>query len=652
MRYVNRSKHMLLLGLAITAIGGSFFGRVSFLAERQSTFYVSPEGDDANPGTKARPFKTLERARGAVRSVNRGMARDVIVYLRGGTYSLQQTLAFDQRDSGSTNHCVIYRNYAGEHPVISGGKRITGWSLDSSRWKAQTDVRDFRQLYVNNKRAILARGGRFPGATLVEDSPDNRDETMARREAYLTSDSSMASWRNPGDIELVFDLQWTRSICKVARIRKTTSGAILTMLEPYFSLARMKEGRTIELPTAIQNAFELLDEPGEWYLDKSTHTVYYLPREGEHLDTAEVIAPALEKLVELRGSPAQPVHHIRFEGITFEYATWLQPSRIGHIELQANFTMQQTNLMFRPGRDPTSQRGIGPAYLSHPYGEAKKSPANIVIHAGKSIVFYRCRFIHLGGAGIDVEVGSEANSLSGNEFYDISGSAIQIGDVIDHHPKSQGHVVKGNQITNNYIHNVAVEYIGGVGIFVGYTDGTYIAHNEITKLPYTGISIGWGWGEADADGGGYWQPAYHTAPTTSRNNICEYNHIHHVLQELWDGGGIYTLGNMPGSIIRGNLVHDNIGYPGGIYLDEGSGYIEVSKNVVYNTGGHEGRRPQALYFNNRRQDRIKTCRVHDNIVDISPDRAEYPHDLARQAGLEPGHRHLLCEGRIDHFSEE
>ena len=139
-------------------------------------------------------------------------------------------------------------------------------------------------------------------------------------------------------------------------------------------------------------------------------------------------------------------------------------------------------------------------------------------------------------------------------------------------------------MANCYIHDCCVEYLSGVGVFAGYTEGTRIAHNEICRLPYSGISVGWGWGQEDAGGGAYPQPHRYNTPTPARNNRVEYNHVHMVVYPMWDGGGIYTLGNQPGTIIRGNHICDNCGAPGGIYLDEGSGFMEVTGNLIYNVG--------------------------------------------------------------------
>ena len=253
--------------------------------------------------------------------------------------------------------------------------------------------------------------------------------------------------------------------------------------------------------------------------------------------------------------------------------------------------------------------------------------------------------------------------IRGCHFHDISGTAIQIGDVLedDHHPDDPRKIVKDNTVANCYIHDVGVEFKGSVGIFVGYTDGTTIAHNEIRDLPYTGVSVGWGWGEEDAGGGAYGQRPFYETPTTAKNNRIELNHIHHVMQELNDGGGIYTLSNQPGTVIRGNHIHDNRGSPGGIYLDEGSGFIEITGNLVYNVR-------RAMNFNNRAQNRMATCKVHDNLFDVqlggSPrcpgkvgkgllcDGAGSFHEVPHAPALEPEHLTIEAWIWLDQFPSD
>lgn len=574
------------------------------------TFHVSPNGDDANPGTKEKPFATISQARNAVRQINGTMSGDIAVVLRGGTYSISEPIVFDHRDSGTGGHEVIYCAAEDERVTASGGRAITGWQKDANgRWKSKTDLDNFRQLYVNGERAVRARGSALPGSELHG------------TDGYKTTAVEMADWRNPADIEFCYYVVWCHTRCKVESIHRDGDRAIVTMLQPHFTHAREKEGVHVELPSYIENAFELLDEPGEWYLDRSANTVYYIPKPGQDMTQVKVVVPALEKLVELRGTLNQPVENIHFVGITFADAGWLRPSRIGLVDVQANFVIDWKRPMKRAG-------GYTVVHNEH-----VKSPANVVCHASKGIRFEQCTFTRLGGAGLDVEFGSQDNVVSRCHFHDISGSAIQIGGLTrdDHHPDNPRMIVKNNAVANNHIHDCCVEYMGGVGVFVGYTDGTAIAHNEIHDLPYSGMSIGWGWGEEDAGGGAanYYMPFRYDTPTPSGNNRIEYNHIHHVMNQLQDGGGIYTLGNMAGTIIRGNHIHDNPGVPGGIYLDEGSGFIEVTGNVVYNV-----RTP--MNYNNRVQNRIATCNEHDNFFGVRPGGPLRTHGKVGKA--------LLCDG--------
>lgn len=247
---------------------------------------------------------------------------------------------------------------------------------------------------------------------------------------------------------------------------------------------------------------------------------------------------------------------------------------LGHPDGQANLIQPVDNSFFRPEHE----RGWMPVN-----GEYVKSPANVVVDAGHGIRFDACTFTALGGAGLDLQNGAQGNVVAGCRFYDISGSGIQIGDVSreDHHPTDPRRIVKGNQILNNVVTRIGTEYTDAIGIFYGYTEGTVIAHNEVFGVPYSGISGGWGWGMADAGGGNYACPVIFKTPTTCKNNRIEFNHIYDVMKVRHDGGCIYTLGRQPGSIIRGNHLHDSHAPYGGVYLDEGSAGFEITGNVIY-----------------------------------------------------------------------
>jgi hypothetical protein len=585
----------------------------------QVTFYVSPAGSDVNPGSEAKPFASIEKARQAVRANNANMTGDIVVMLRGGTYSIDHTIAFESEDSGSAGHNVIYRAQTGETPIISGGRPVVDWKPDEKgRWKAMAPVDDSRQLYVGGIRATRARGEKPADLELLGEN------------GYKTTAVDMADWKNPSEVEFCYFAIWSNTRCRVQSIEREADRAIITMLQPQFTHAKTKEGINIVKADHlyIENALELLNEPGEWYLDRKAHTVYYMPRPSEDMTKVDVIVPALERLVELRGTPDRPVHNICFAGIAFEHGSWLQPNRTGLVDVQANFVYA--------GRSPIVRNGE----LATVHNEDTKSPSNIVCHAARSIRFERCTFAKLGSGGLDLEFGAQDNAIVGCTFHDISGTAVQIGDVLkdDHHPDDLRKIVKNNTVANCYIHDCCVEYMGGVGIFAGYTEGTVIAHNEITRLPYSGVSVGWGWGQEDAGGGApqYELPYKYDTPTPAQNNRIEYNHIHHVMdaKSMYDGAGIYTLGNMPGSVIRGNHIHDN-GHvdKGGIYLDEGSGFIEVTGNLIYQV-------PKAVNYNNLAQNRNATCNEHDNFFEVTPDEAK---PIVEKAGLQAEYQDLLKE---------
>lgn len=612
--------------------------------EAAATFYVSPEGDDSAEGTADRPFRTIERAQQAVRQWKQShkMTRDIRVVIAPGVYRLDKPLFFGPEDAGSGEFRVIYEGQRkkGENVIISGGQLVTGWQEgDDGVWQTTWTGRPFRQLYVGGKRAIRARSG-----TLGENFDPGRWESLHDHsrngglpdadflfwEGFTSSAVDLAGWKNPRDVELVFVHVWSHMRYRVRELRQEGDNLVVLMQQPQFMHGRAKEGMTVNLPSWIENALELLDEPGEWYLDRNQGRLFYKPREGEDLTQIEVVAPQLERLVCIAGELGRPVRNLEFRGLTFAHANWWYPSEVGHADVQANFTLDSLSdrLMFR---------SFG--YTSI-HNEHRKSPAAVLLRYAENIRFNRCTFTQLGSAGIDVELGSRRNALIGCHFHDISGTAVQIGDVQrdDHHPDDERKVVADNAVENCLIHDCAVEYMGGVGVFVGYTTRTRIVHNEICRLPYSGVSVGWGWGEEDAGGGPphYWQPFHYDTPTPSRENFIAFNHIHHIMNPMGDGGGIYTLGNQPGTVIRGNHIHHAVGAPGGIYLDEGSGFIEVTENLVHDV-------PEPLFFNNRAQDRIATCRVEGNFTFGTQPKQLPPEAVAipETAGLEPEFRNLL-----------
>jgi hypothetical protein len=140
----------------------------------------------------------------------------------------------------------------------------------------------------------------------------------------------------------------------------------------------------------------------------------------------------------------------------------------------------------------------------------------------------------------------------------------------------------GNEVVSCVIRRCGADSRGAVGVFVAFSADTRVAHNVIHDQPYTGVSIGYRWS---------------TAPTSQVRCVAEYNHIYDVMKTLADGGGIYTLGFQPGTVLRGNLIHDvhrsayaHGGAPNnGFFIDEGSKGFLFESNVVHRTSGESVR---------------------------------------------------------------
>lgn len=374
---------------------------------------------------------------------------------------------------------------------------------------------------------------------------------------HTAPDSSMASWKNISDIEEVSIplYYWWMNRVGIDSISGTT-----VLLDHNWTDTWVTDG-----PEWIENAYELIDKEGEWYLDKTgavdgttTPKFYYKPRYGENMLTSEIIAPKVETLILGKGTLDNPIHHIQFYGIAFEYSNWVDPNSRGYIDAQGGF---KNNGPF-PGL---------PNWI--------KVNSAVSFFAAKSITFERNLFTHLGAAALNFEYGSQDNTIIGNRFEDISAGGIYIGDIRDHHPSDTRAINKNNTIKNNYLTLLGLEYFDTVAIWAGYTENTVIDHNEIYNHPSVAVSLGWGWGDFDAGGA-----QGLLTPTVAKNNKIRYNLIRYSSQKMWDTGHIYTLGNQGSSSEYSIISHNYLDYAnapyGEIYLDSGSRYLNVNNNVI------------------------------------------------------------------------
>ncbi len=539
-------------------------------ASAQVAYYVSPLGNDRNPGTELNSFKTLERARDAVRALQGRMTDDIIVYMRGGEYPLCDTVIFDQRDSGTNGFYVIYKAYPGDTPIITGGQRISGWKpVAHGVYKAsllgpqhpascaqsgssQAIPLQFRQLYVNGHRAIRAR---TPNAG--EYYQLSAWDTVNQR--IEINRSAISNWERLNSIEMIIlGKGVNQANLRIASFSLMGTKAFAVPLEPERTRIFEQEYPPKESrPYYFENALAFIDAPGEWYLDTTTQELFYKPFPGEDLATAAVVAPRLETLVKLQGTLDASVHHIQFHGLTFEHTTWVLPNSEGFIGDQASIVFTQ--------RLPGDQVSTYPGH---------RLPAALHLESASNIRLERNTFQHLGASAINLYSAAQDNALVGNVIRDISGSGISLDLSLEGNPTDTRKVSRRNFISNNYITGIGRDYYQSVGIMAGYTDTTVIEHNELTDMPYSGISVGWGWADV---------------PSTARNAYIAYNEVSYVLNMMADGGGIYTLSRQPDTHIERNYIHDLIRPPtageftnGGIFLDDGSNFITVQDNVFRN----------------------------------------------------------------------
>jgi len=594
---------LLVLGLLFA------FSPVAYCSSR--TFWVSPDGGDAWPGARFKPFRTLERARDAVRAVNCELkpGTNIVVYLRDGTYRIEHTLVLDWRDSGRNGSEVVYRAAPGEHPVISGSIRVQNWSLydaDFEIYRAYVGRHESRQLYVNGQRALRARTEPYPAGFRpayfeISGSPFSGGIEFIPTKLNPKRWRDPSTWTNPQDIEAVLVTQWKMMSVPLDSIipypaytpdplDPGVKTGLITLQEPGWTNANVfLDSSTLEpgiwsfwQVTRFENAYEFLNEPGEWYLNTATGWLYYIPRQGEDLAAAEVELPILEALVEGRGEPKLPVSNLRFEGLTFSHATWLGPSsNNGYVSDQSGFHLV--------GDDHA------PNIIGHDRNVVR-TPGNVRFRFAREIAFHGNIFEHLGGAGLDFDTGSQGNTIEGNLFEDISSAAIQLGGVseADHHPEHWEQITRNNVIANNLIREVAREYVDAAGIYVGFTRRSLISHNTIVDVPWSGIAVGWGWGLLDPGSfpglpngqSGEW--GVYDTPTPNRESKILDNRIHSFLNVLWDGGAIYTTGQQGTSLANGLLIEGNVadgkrpkGGGNTFYTDGGSRYIKLQHNASF-----------------------------------------------------------------------
>ena len=551
--------------------------------------WISPKGSDFNDGTRQSPKATLtsalRQAREWRRTEDNRIQGGITIYMEGGTYAFHEPFFIRPEDSGTKESPTIIRSVGDEKVILSGGISINGWKKQGKVWVADVPVfngrpLDFRQLWVNGKKAVRARD--------VEDfekmnricSVDEKNEIL-----YVPAVSIRRLIDNKGNLkakyaEMVLHQMWCVANLRIRSVEVQGDSAAIRFHQPE-SRIQFEHPWPRPMVTTdghnsafyLTNARELQDVPGEWYHDIDARKIYYYLREGEKMQEAEVIVPAVETLVRVEGTLDRPVCHIRFEKITFSYTTWMRPSEKGHVPLQAGMYLTDGYRI-----DPKMQRD----YLNHPLdnqGWLGRPAAAVRVVAARQIDFERCRFEHLGSTGLDYEEAVQGGVVRGCLFRDIAGNGLLVGSFspaahethLPYDPADRREVCTQQQINNCYFTEIGNEDWGCLAIAAGYVGDVNIEHNEISEVPYSGISLGWGWTQT---------------VNCMRNNRVHANLIHHYAKHMYDVAGIYTLGSQPKSYVTENCVH-SIYKPGYVhdpnhwfylYTDEGSSFITVRDN--------------------------------------------------------------------------
>jgi hypothetical protein len=586
------TRRSLLKKLAIGAVAlwsGSKRAIASYFTEKSNPaasaatadFFIASNGKDSNSGTADAPFATLARARDAVRKkVSSGLTGDLLVLIRGGIYQQFETLTFGPEDSGTEKFSITYAASPGEKVLFSGGRRITGWKKGSSPiWTAEVPEAKaggwyFRQLFVDGKRAVRARTPNaddktpwwaIKASTATREAPPPEDVTIP-----VSLTGRVEAYSNPTDVELVYIRNNEEGRKRLATIN--TTGQTIALSPPHRWNSRVfTNDWSLSLPAAgkacyLENALEMLDQPGEWYLDRNTGVLSYWPRDGEDLTRTEGVAPVLQKtMLAVIGTPERPVVNVHFKGIHVEHVDWPLPPW-GYMALFC--CNLQSGSDPRPGHRPMD--------------------AAVEYEFAPSCSFTDGGINHVGGNGICLRSGTAFNVVEGNEIGDLGGGGIFAGyaNVGGHYlyaaPPPRKDEYKGYRIANNYVHHCGTDYYGAVGILLFSCQDTVVSHNLIHDTAYIGICVA---GSQDPN------------VPFARNNLIEHNHVHDAMKVTTDGAALYvTFAQFdPGCLFRSNLIHDTQGNPvgrleqnlgahppsGGLYLDGDSSGGHYANNVLY-----------------------------------------------------------------------
>lgn len=599
-------------------------------AEAKAQFYVSVEGNDNGTGSKSQPFQTLNRAKEAVRAMDKSKG-DIIVEIADGFYPVEDTISFSSEDSGTENCTIIYRAADGAKPVFSGGRKL------NAEWKVAEDVdwlgdgliaykaplkrtEKLRAIYVNGERASMTGKSQKPLSAVgsykvtrgqAEWAWAPSTTTIFTGAVFSASFGLPADTRNPQNIELESGSTWAKQLVCAETLSLTDDGNTEVELQmPYGAFAQNLGWGTAYSPEKVNdvvNVFEWLEKPGEFYFDQAGGMLYYIPREGEDLNEAEVIIPETDTILDMCGDnpTSDYVQNITFEGLGFAYTDW----NLYEVEGSHGYASVQGSIVLTQFANVNQHDDI--------YRSYDVPPAAIHVNSAKNIKFLDGEIRHTGYLGIHLENDVRDCEVTGNYIAHTGGAGIVVGhpqhvyenDTEIHQVKTSNaagpdkekfqngteSVPKDITVTNNYLYENCYFFPGNSPITSFFTYNMQVLHNFVYKCSYSGMSIGWGWCNFDGETGSDSQlPGVPT--DTSKNNHVNYNRVEEICSLLQDAGGIYTLGKQGNddwteysemsfnyiNAKRAPQIANGSKMINGFHPDEGSAYIKFDSNVVTN----------------------------------------------------------------------
>ena len=549
------------------------------LTVQSADIHITPDSSLVDAVRKAREMRRL------------GKATEVTIHLAAGTYYLYEPLRLRPEDSGLT--------IVGNGAVISGGMPVNSWKKQGKLLVADVpDFNgcpvDFRQLWVNGKKAVRARDVMDFEQMHRIMTYDKKNHVLwiprkavEKLKAYF-SPLTPSPWERAGvrshlsPLEMVLHEMWCTSNLRIKSMSPQGDSVAVRFHNPEGPIqfqhpwpSPMTPDTKHPSPFYLTNAKELLDEPGEWYYDIRDHKLYYMPHTSDlRPQTSDLHAtvPVLETLVEFIGTAERPVRHINIKGVTFSHTTWMRPSEKGHVPLQAGMYLTEAYKL-RPQIDrPNNHKLDNQGWLG-------RADAAVELRYTEDINFTDCRFEHLGGSGLDYVTHCKGGTVSRCTFTDIAMNGYVCGSFspeglethLPYQPTDFREVCTGQTVEQSTFYDVTNEDWGCVAICAGYVSGITIDHNTIHDVSYTGISLGWGWNRD---------------LVCMKDNKVHANLIYNYAQHMYDCAGIYTLGNQPGTLITENVVRD-IAKPSYVhdpvhwfylYTDEGSSNITIKDN--------------------------------------------------------------------------